>query len=301
LIETAARIEAAAEERQAADARAAEEERQAAPRAAECKAAAEERRLANAMLAERARRVLEAKAAPEARRQAPRGQPKPSKRRVIQAVGLELIVTGKVRPAVGEDGRAETPTNVFICYRRDDSAGYAGRIHDRLAHELGREHLFMDVDAIPFGMNFVKILRDEVAKCGVLLTVMGPKWGDVCDEDGSRRLDNSNDFVRIEIATALRRNIPVIPILLDGAKVPKADRLPKDLEEFAQHNGLDVRHASFHIDMDKLVKALRSLLGDALWERNSNVQRQKSVGRAGSMDLQGPRLGSFIGHLDCSV
>jgi len=152
---------------------------------------------------------------------------------------------------------------VFISYRRDDSAGQAGRIQDRLEREFGRDLLFMDVDAIPLGMNFVKILHEEVAKCGVLLAVIGPNWLDVRDEDGNRRLDNPNDFVRLEIAAALQRDIPVIPILLDGAKVPKAAQLPKDLEELALRNGLDVRHASFHYDMDRLIRGLKGQLVQA--------------------------------------
>src|SRR5262245_57507900 len=97
---------------------------------------------------------------------------------------------------------------IFICYRRDDSAGHAGRVQDRLASEFGRDLLFMDVDAIPLGMNFVKVLREEVARCGVLLAVMGPKWFEAREDDGTRRLDNPRDPVRIEIATALQRDIP---------------------------------------------------------------------------------------------
>jgi hypothetical protein len=150
-------------------------------------------------------------------------------------------------------------TRVFISYRRDDSAGSAGRVHDRLQRDLGRDLLFMDVDAIPLGVNFVKVLRDEVAKCDVLLAVIGPHWIDARDEDGNRRLDDPNDFLRVEIATALQRNIPVIPILVDGAKVPKSDRLPKDLEELEQRNGLEIRHASFHSDVDKLIGGLKGL------------------------------------------
>jgi hypothetical protein len=148
-------------------------------------------------------------------------------------------------------------TKVFISYRREDAAGHAGRVHDRLAKEFGANLLFMDVDGIPLGVNFVKALHEEVAKCGVLLAVIGPHWLKVRDKDGKRRLDNPNDFVRVEIAAALQRNIPVIPILLDGAKVPKANQLPKDLEELSIRNGLDVRHASFHSDMDKLVRNLK--------------------------------------------
>ena len=159
---------------------------------------------------------------------------------------------------------------VFICYRRDDSAGHAGRVQDRLEREFGRDLLFMDVDAIPLGVNFSKVLREEVAKCGVLLAVIGPNWLDARDKNGNRRLDDPNDFVHIEIAAALQRDIPVIPILLDGARIPKADQLPKDLEELALRNGLDVRHASFHNDMEKLIRGLKGQLQD----------RQKIAGSA---------------------
>jgi TIR domain len=151
---------------------------------------------------------------------------------------------------------------VFICYRREDSGASAGRIQDRLERELGRDHLFIDVDGIPLGVNFVKVLHEEVARCGVLLAVIGPNWLDVRDEDGtSRRLDNPTDFVRIEIAAALQREIPVIPILLDGTKVPKADQLPEELKELALRNGLSVRHASFHADLDKLIQELKRQVG----------------------------------------
>jgi formylglycine-generating enzyme required for sulfatase activity len=149
------------------------------------------------------------------------------------------------------------PRKVFISYRRDDSAGHAGRVHDRLEREFGPDLLFMDVDAIPLGVNFIKVLREEVARCDVLLAVIGPNWLNVRDEEGNRRLDNPSDFLRIEIATALQRDIPVIPILLDGARMPKADQLPKDLEELAVRNGLDIRHASFHSDMDRLIRGLK--------------------------------------------
>ena len=115
---------------------------------------------------------------------------------------------------------------VFISYRRDDSAGHAGRVHDRLEREFGRDLLFMDVDAIPLGANFVKVLGEEVAKCDALLAIIGPGWIDARDENGRRRLENPNDFVRMEIATALKRDIQVIPILLEGTRVPRADQLP---------------------------------------------------------------------------
>jgi TIR domain len=146
---------------------------------------------------------------------------------------------------------------VFISYRRDDSAGYTGRVRDRLERELGRNLLFMDVDGIPLGTNFSKVLHEEVAKCGVLLAMIGPSWPDARDEHGNRRLDDPNDFVRIEIAAALQRNIPVIPILLEGASIPKATQLPEDLKELALRNGMEIRHASFQDDMNRLVRGLK--------------------------------------------
>lgn len=150
---------------------------------------------------------------------------------------------------------------VFISYRRDDSAGHAGRVHDWLAHEFGANLLFMDVDSIPLGSDFIKVLREEVGKCDTLLAVIGRHWLDARDAEGKRRLDNENDFVRVEIATALQRDIAVIPILLDGAGVPKPEDLPADLQGLSARNGLDVRHGSFHVDMNRLIGALKARTG----------------------------------------
>jgi hypothetical protein len=150
-----------------------------------------------------------------------------------------------------------TAAKVFISYRRQDSAGQAGRVQDRLQREFGPDLVFMDVDAIPLGTNFSKVLHEEVAKCGALLAVIGPTWPDARDEYGNRRLDDPNDFVRVEIAAALQRNIPVIPILLDGARIPKASQLPDDLKELALRNGLEIHHASFQDDMERLIRGLK--------------------------------------------
>ena len=148
-------------------------------------------------------------------------------------------------------------SRLFISYRRDDSAGYAGRLYDRLEREFGRDHLVMDVDAIPLGANFVKVLGDEVAKCDLLLAIIGPGWLEARDEEGKRRLENPQDFVRIEIGTALKRGIPVIPIVLEGTRIPKVDQLPDDLKELTLRNGLNVRHVSFLDDLERLIRGLK--------------------------------------------
>jgi hypothetical protein len=146
---------------------------------------------------------------------------------------------------------------VFLSYRRDDSGGYAGRIQDQLVRDLGADVVFMDVDGIPFGRNFVDVLHEEVAKCDVLLAVIGRNWLGARDERGNRRLDDPNDFVRIEIGAALQRKISVVPILLEGVKIPNAGELPEDLKELAVRNGIDIRLASFHSDVDRLIQGLK--------------------------------------------
>jgi hypothetical protein len=148
-------------------------------------------------------------------------------------------------------------TRVFISYRRDDSAAFAGRVHDRLRSEFGREALFMDVDTVRLGVDFVEVISGQVAECDVLLAVIGSNWLNARDEEGNRRLDDPNDFPRIEIAAALVRHIPVIPILVDGTKIPRADQLPKDIKALAHRNALDVRNASFHSDIDRLIRELK--------------------------------------------
>jgi hypothetical protein len=128
-------------------------------------------------------------------------------------------------------------------------------------------------------------LHEEVAKCGVLLAVIGPNWLDARDEHGNRRLDNPNDFVRIEIAAALQRSIPVIPLLLDGARIPKADELPEDLKELALRNGMEIRHASFQDDMNRLIRGLKEEGVDLTGGDTSEFPTKT---HAGQSDLKGP-------------
>ena len=146
---------------------------------------------------------------------------------------------------------------IFLSYRRDDSDHQTGRIRDRLSREFGNDAIFMDVDGIPLGVNFAERINEEIGQSDVLVTIIGNRWLALSDDKGARRLDNPADAVRIEISSALKRNIPIIPILLDGAKVPSVDVLPEDIKELAYRNGLDVRFVSFHKDVDRLVRELK--------------------------------------------
>src|SRR5580692_5330026 len=118
---------------------------------------------------------------------------------------------------------------IFINYRRDDAPGVAGRLGDRLAKSFSRRAIFMDVDAMKPGLDFVKQLEEQVSKCDVLLAIIGPNWLSAADEKGQRRLDLDRDYVRIEIASALKREIPVIPVLFFGDAVTTENDLPEDL------------------------------------------------------------------------
>src|SRR5262252_8015296 len=142
------------------------------------------------------------------------------------------------------------PGNIFINYRRDDSSGVAGRLHDSLAPKFGRDKLFMDVDNIPVGRDFEEHLNSQVAACDAMLAIIGPNWLTVKDETGKRRLDNPDDFVAIEIGAALTRNIPVVPVLVDGACMPKTSELPDSLKLLARRQAVEVRHTNFNRDAE---------------------------------------------------
>lgn len=150
--------------------------------------------------------------------------------------------------------------SIFISYRRSDSAGESGRLSDDLIARFGTSHIFMDVDAIQPGIDFRKAIRENVGKCRVLLAVMGPDWLEARGKDGSRRLDNENDYVRLEIATALGREVPVVPVLVRGARMPKADQLPDDLRELAYRNSVELTHARWKSDVQVLGHALEPYL-----------------------------------------
>ena len=152
---------------------------------------------------------------------------------------------------------------IFINYRRDDSISTAGRLHDRLAQTFGRENLFMDVDHIPAGVDFVDYLPSQVAACDVFLAVIGPNWLDAKDDDGRRRFDNPNDYVAVEIAAALARNIRVIPVLIDGARTPKADKLPDSIKPLVRRNAVEVRNTNFSHDAESLIPKIHEALKTA--------------------------------------
>jgi hypothetical protein len=170
---------------------------------------------------------------------------------------------------------------IFISYRRDDSEGQAGRLYDDLSRRFGDSSVFMDVAAIEPGLDFRKVIDHNVASCGVLLAVIGPGWLDAKDETGQRRLDNPTDFVRLETASALKRDIPVVPVLVHGARMPKAEQLPADLGELAYRNGLELTHARWDSDVEVLVKALQRHVKDEAAEAAQGSSKASAAPRSG--------------------
>jgi uracil-DNA glycosylase family 4 len=149
-------------------------------------------------------------------------------------------------------------TRIFINYRRLDSEGYVGRLFDHLTRHFDAGDVFMDVDSIPPGADFVAALDAAVAACDVFIAVIGPQWLSITDETGTRRLDNWNDFVRVEIASALEQGKMVIPVLVGQAKMPAPSALPDVLAPLSRRNAIELSHHRFGYDAEKLIHAIKA-------------------------------------------
>ena len=145
---------------------------------------------------------------------------------------------------------------ILVSYRRDDSAPYAGRLADRLKERFGRNHVFVDIDNIRPGEDFVQRIDQSIAACDVLVAVIGKSWLTAADSQGRRRLDREDDFVRMEIAKALESHRRVIPVLVGDATMPAATQLPQDLAALSRRQAIEISDSRFHQDVDDLIKAL---------------------------------------------
>jgi hypothetical protein len=181
---------------------------------------------------------------------------------------------------------------IFISYRREDAEGQAGRLFDDLVRHFGEDSVFMDVAGIEPGRDFRRVIDEHVASCGMLLAMIGKTWIDATDESGRRRLEDPMDFVRLETASALKRDIPVVPVLVHGARMPRAEQLPKDLAELAFRNGVDLTHARWDSDVQVLVKALSPHVESS--QKNAdrvNSAASTDVPKAAQMKSTGPDSG----------
>jgi tetratricopeptide (TPR) repeat protein len=157
--------------------------------------------------------------------------------------------------------RSMASGGVFISYRRQDAAPYARLLREELRRHYGAEHVFMDVDSIDVGVDFADAIAESVEVCQVLLALIGKNWLTAADVNGSRRLDDPDDTVRLEIEAALNRGIRVVPILVDGALMPRRQELPPELAPLARRNALELSYNRFEYELERLVEAVDRVIG----------------------------------------
>jgi small GTP-binding protein len=149
---------------------------------------------------------------------------------------------------------------IFLCYRREDTEDAAGRLYDRLVDAYGSDRLFMDIDSVPLGIDFVDHVAEQISRCSAVIVMMGKQWLTIKDKRRRRRLDNQDDLVRAEVRAALQRKIPVIPVVVQGASMPVAEELPEDIRLLARRNGILLRSEQWKEGVDRLMKELDKLL-----------------------------------------
>jgi hypothetical protein len=147
-------------------------------------------------------------------------------------------------------------STAFISYRRASAAGEARALFNDLVAQIGKRSVFMDVDSIGLGRDFRSVLEETLARCDLMLVLIDRNWLDAKDEQGQARLENPDDYVRLEIETALRRNIIVTPVLLQGAHVPAPEQLPPEIRDLAYRNGFVLDHGQWESGVDELVRRL---------------------------------------------
>lgn len=160
------------------------------------------------------------------------------------------------------DSASEATGRIFISYRRQDSAYPAGWLYDRLAERFGPDQIFKDVDSIELGDDFVETITNAVGSCDILLALIGQEWLDAAGSDGSRRLDDPDDFVRLEIEAALERKVLLIPILVEGALMPRGDQLPPSIAPLVRRQALELSPTRFRADTERLLDVMERTLAD---------------------------------------
>jgi uracil-DNA glycosylase len=180
---------------------------------------------------------------------------------------------------------------IFINYRRQDSEGYVGRLYDHLLKHFEPENIFMDVASIDPGEDFVQVLDAAVAECDAFLAIIGSQWLTIKDDGGERRLEQWNDFVRIEIESALKQGKLVIPVLVGRTKMPSPTDLPESIAQLARRNAVELSHQRFAYDVENLVVAIKEALpANPSIKSNANseiIQQKEAAIKTVRLDLIG--------------
>jgi TIR domain len=151
------------------------------------------------------------------------------------------------------------PFRMFLSYRREDASGHAGRLYDAITARFPAENVFMDIDTIEPGVDFVEVVEDAVGSCDVLLALIGQRWLQATDESGAPRLHDEYDYVRLEIEAALDRRIRVIPVLIQDSHMPSAQALPDGMRAFARRNAIGISDHRWRYDVEQLLRVLERL------------------------------------------
>lgn len=171
--------------------------------------------------------------------------------------------------------------NVFISYRVKDTQLATGRLVDALKQHIHENQIFMDIDKIDPGLDFTQVISKYLYSSEVMLAIIGPDWRAYNPEKGTYRINDNNDWVRKEIATALQRNIRVIPVLMDGASMPDEDDLPDDLKPLLLRQAIEISNKRWKYDSDQLIGTLRKMMGETvpLEPKNNNNDIEKPSGK----------------------
>lgn len=167
---------------------------------------------------------------------------------------------------------------IFINYRRDDAGGFAGRLSDSLSNYFGASRVFRDVTGIDFGDDFEKVIDEKLVESGALVVMIGDRWTSVADAQGKRRLDDPGDYVVREIAAALRSGVPVIPVLIGDATMPRPNELPDILADFGRRNAITVSDERWEHDVDRLAKVLAIDVPDTVAQRRLDWMKAVALG-----------------------
>ncbi|MEP6585069.1 MAG: toll/interleukin-1 receptor domain-containing protein, partial [Ginsengibacter sp.] len=162
-------------------------------------------------------------------------------------------------PGLSQDSKQNKRKNIFINYRVHDTAGETGRLVDRLKQYFYEDQIFMDIDKIEPGVDFTKAISKSLESCDIMLAIIGPHWlGKDSDKDSSR-IKNPNDWVKLEISTALQRDIRVVPVLVDGAQLPASEELPAELQSLLLRQSYEISNKRWKYDTDQLITFLVKL------------------------------------------
>lgn len=147
-------------------------------------------------------------------------------------------------------------SRVFICYRREDSAGYAGRIYDRLAKRFGERQVFMDIDTIAPGEDWVETVDRTIKSCDAMIVVIGRNWLTKGSGEEHPRISQAGDHLRLELETALAHGVKIVPVLVGGGQVPKAEALPESVRPVVRRQAVEIREPGFNDSVERLIGAI---------------------------------------------